>query len=75
MEIKNEKKVFTLKYGSTKTVGKPRASKKKIRRDAKRAQKNAKWEQEKLLKSGLITQEDIDNMEQSHDMVDNIADE
>ncbi|OQR86724.1 hypothetical protein ACHHYP_10295 [Achlya hypogyna] len=70
METKNQKKVFTLQHGSKKTVGPPRASKKKVRRDTKRAQKNAKYEQEQLLKSGLITQEDIDQLQEQQDMED-----
>ncbi len=63
VEIKNQKKVFANAHGGDqKTVGKPRASKKKVRRDTKRAQKNAKYEQEQLLKSGIITQHDIDEL-------------
>ncbi|OQS06319.1 hypothetical protein THRCLA_20399 [Thraustotheca clavata] len=72
MEAKNQKKVFVKQHGNLKTVGRPSASKKKIRRDTKRAQKNAKYEQEQLLKSGLITQEDIDKLqnENTDDMED-----
>ncbi|CAK4121685.1 unnamed protein product [Aphanomyces euteiches] len=74
MEIKNQKKVFVAAKGDQKTVGKPKASKKKVRRDTKRAKHNAKYEQEQLLKSGLITKEDIeklqDNEEEDADMAE-----
>ncbi|KDO24632.1 hypothetical protein SPRG_10164 [Saprolegnia parasitica CBS 223.65] len=74
MEAKNQKKVFVMQNGSKKTVGRPAASKKKVRRDTKRAQKNAKYEQEQLLKSGLITQEDIDKLAQEQNDMEDAAD-
>ncbi|KAF0696930.1 Aste57867_12349 [Aphanomyces stellatus] len=63
MEMKNQKKVFVTAKGEKKTVGKPPASKKKVRRDTKRAKHNAKYEQERLVASGLVTKEDIAKIE------------
>ncbi|ETV99308.1 hypothetical protein H310_08040 [Aphanomyces invadans] len=75
VEAKNQKKVFIQAKGDKKTVGKPPPSKKKIRRDTKRAKHNAKYEQERLVASGLVTKEDIEKLQaaENDDENDDIA--
>ncbi|RHY14633.1 hypothetical protein DYB25_005943 [Aphanomyces astaci] len=72
-EMKNQKKVFVNAKGDKKTVGKPPASKKKVRRDTKRAKNNAKYEQDRLVASGLVTKEDIEKLQAASNEADDIA--
>ena len=62
-QIRNQKKVHALQHGNTQTLRKPRASKKKQQKDAKRRRIYVEGEKAKLLKSGVITQADVEAME------------
>ncbi|KAG6976807.1 hypothetical protein JG688_00000991 [Phytophthora aleatoria] len=62
-EIRNQKKVAVLQKGKRTVLRKHRPSKKKHQKDAKRHRIYAEAEKAKLLKSGLITKEDIEKME------------
>ncbi|ETP36366.1 hypothetical protein F442_15669 [Phytophthora nicotianae P10297] len=62
-EIRNQKKVAVLQKGKRTVLRKHRPSKKKQQKDAKRHRIYVEAEKAKLLKSGLITKEDIENME------------
>ncbi|CAH0513394.1 unnamed protein product [Peronospora belbahrii] len=75
-EIRNQKKVATQQKGKRTVLRKPRPSKKKQQKDAKRHRIYVEAEKEKLVKSGVITTEDIQKMvaekgddEASDDMV------
>lgn len=61
-ETKNQKKVTVLAKGKRNVLRKHRPSKKKQQKDAKRIRIVVDSEKAKLLKSGLITQEDIDKL-------------
>jgi hypothetical protein len=65
--VRNMKKVHSLDTGAVRVLRKPRASKKKQQKDAKRRRIFVEAEKAKLLKSGLITQDDIDKMEAAKD--------
>lgn len=62
-EVRNQKKVTTIEKGKRTVLRKHRPSKKKQQKDSKRRRIVIDAEKAKLLKSGLITQEDIDKME------------
>ncbi|RLN55970.1 hypothetical protein BBJ29_004031 [Phytophthora kernoviae] len=62
-EVRNQKKVAVLQKGKRSTLRKHRPSKKKQQKDAKRHRIYVEGEKEKLLKSGLITKEDIEKLE------------
>lgn len=74
-EHRNQKKVVVLEKGKLTTLRKPRPSKKKQQKDAKRRRIVVDAEKAKLLKSGLITQEDIDKMEAEQQEGDDAEDE
>jgi hypothetical protein len=63
-ELRNQKKVAKIQYGNKKVLRKHRPSKKKLQKDAKRRRIVIDAEKAKLLKSGLITEEDIKKMEE-----------
>ncbi|TMW68493.1 hypothetical protein Poli38472_005961 [Pythium oligandrum] len=67
-QVRNQKKVYTLEHGKTTVLRKHRPSKKKQQKDAKRRRIVVDAEKAKLLRSGLITQEDIDKMEAGEDV-------
>ncbi|RLN52344.1 hypothetical protein BBJ28_00005653 [Nothophytophthora sp. Chile5] len=62
-EVHNQKKVASLQKGKRTVLRKHRPSKKKQQKDSKRHRIFVDAEKAKMLKSGLITQEDIDKME------------
>lgn len=62
-EVRNQKKVAVLQKGARNVLRKHRPSKKKQQKDAKRRRIVVEAEKAQLLKSGLITQEDVDKLE------------
>ncbi|KAE9032366.1 hypothetical protein PR003_g3322 [Phytophthora rubi] len=62
-EIRNQKKVAVLQKGKRTVLRKPRPSKKKLQKDAKRHRIYVDGEKAKLLKSGLVTEDDIKKLE------------
>ncbi|GMF14557.1 unnamed protein product [Phytophthora lilii] len=62
-EIRNQKKVAAMQKGKRTVLRKHRPSKKKQQKDAKRHRIYVEAEKAKLLKSGVITKEDIEKME------------
>ncbi|KAG7383101.1 hypothetical protein PHYPSEUDO_004023 [Phytophthora pseudosyringae] len=66
-EVKNQKKVAVLQKGKRTVLRKHRPSKKKQQKDAKRHRIYVEAEKAKLLKTGLVTKEDIEKMEAEKD--------
>ncbi|GLD94620.1 hypothetical protein PINS_up003231 [Pythium insidiosum] len=66
-EVRNQKKVRDLQHGKVNVLRKHRPSKKKQQKDSKRRRIYVESEKAKLLKSGLITKEDIENLEAGED--------